>query len=332
MTAPATPVSRRAALAVLLALGTLAPAAALAQQPPRAPRVGVIGERSTSDPFLAAFRRGMSKLGYVDGRNITIEYRYAQGALDQVPRLAKELIDLKVDVLVVGGTVSTQSVMKVSRSVPIVFATVGDPVGSGIVASLTRTGGNVTGLASSSFELSGKQLELLRTAVPKLSRVTVLYNPINPGAKAGIDATKTAAGTLGIELQLLEVRRPEGLAGAFSTMNTWRPGGLLVFADAVFGNQLPRVAKLAADQRLPAMYLRSEFAEAGGLLAYGPSFTDNYRRAAAYVDKILKGAKPADLPVEQPTKFDLAVNLRTAKALGLTLPQELLGRADQVIQ
>jgi putative ABC transport system substrate-binding protein len=332
MTAPATPVSRRAALAVLLALGTLAPAAPLAQQPPRAPRVGVIGERSASDPFLVAFRRGMSKLGYVDGRNITIEYRYAQGALDQVPRLAAELIDLKVDVLVVGGTVSTQSAMKVSRSVPIVFTTVGDPAGSGIVASLARPGGNVTGLASFTFELSGKQLELLHAAVPKLSRVTVLYNPLNPAAKVGIDTTKNAAGALGVELQLLEVRRPENLSGVFSALTPWHSGGLLVLADPVFGNQLPRLAKLAAAQRLPAIYLRSEFAEAGGLLAYGPSIADNYRRAAAYVDKILKGAKPADLPVEQPTRFELAVNLKTAKAFGLTLPQELVGRADQVIQ
>jgi putative ABC transport system substrate-binding protein len=332
MTAPATSVSRRAALASLLALGTLTPAAALAQQPPRAPRVGVIGERSASDPFLAAFRRGMSKLGHVDGRNITIEYRYAQGALDQVPRLAAELIELKVDVLLVGGTVSTQSVMKVTRSVPIVFTAVGDPVGSGIVASLARPGGNVTGLTSLTFELGGKQLELLRTAVPTLSRVSVLYNPLNPAAKVGIDATKTAAGTLGIELQLREVRQPDNLAGAFSALTPWRPGGLLALADPVFGNQLPWLAKLAAAQRLPAIYLRSEFAEAGGLLAYGPSLADNYRRAAAYVNKILKGAKPADLPVEPPTKFDLVVNLKTAKALGLTLPQELVGRADQVIQ
>src|SRR5499426_2924247 len=216
MTAPAMPVSRRAALTVLLAFGVFAPADAFAQQPPRAPRVGVIGEGSASDPFLAAFRRGMSKLGYVDGRNITIVYRYAQGALNQVPRLTAELIDLKVDVLVVGGTVSTQSAMKVSRSVPIVFTTVGDPVGSGIVASLARPGGNVTGLASFTFELGGKQLELLRTAVPKLSRVTVLYNPLNAAAKTGIDTTKTTAGALGVELQLLEVRQPENLAGAFA--------------------------------------------------------------------------------------------------------------------
>jgi putative tryptophan/tyrosine transport system substrate-binding protein len=332
MTAPAMPVSRRAALAVLVAFGALAPAGAFAQQPPRAPRVGVIGERSAGDPFLAAFRRGMSKLGYADGRNITIEYRYAQGALDQVPRLAAELIDLKVDMLVVGGTVSAQSAMKVSRSVPIVFTTVGDPVGSGIVASLARPRGNVTGLSSSTFELGGKQLELLQAALPKLSRVTVLYNPLNSAAKAGIDTTKTAADTLGIELQLLEVRQADNLAGAFSALAPWRPSGLLVLADPVFGSQLPRLAKLAAAQRLPAIYLRSEFAEAGGLLAYGPSFADNYRRAAAYVDKILKGTKPADLPVEQPTKFDLAVNLKTARTFGLTLPQELVGRADQIIQ
>jgi len=332
MIAPATPVSRRAALAFLVALGTLLPSAAIAQQPPRAPRIGVIGERSASDPFLAAFRRGMSKLGYVDGRNITIEYRYAQGVLDQVPRLAAELIDLKVDVLLVGGTVSTQSAMKFSHSVPIVFTTVGDPVTSGIVASLARPGGNVTGLATFSFELGGKQLELLKAAVPKLSRVSVLYNPLNAAAKAGIDTTKAAGGTLGIELQLLEVRQPESLAGAFATLTPWRAGGLLVLADPVFGNQLLRLAKLAAAQRLPAIYLRSEFAEAGGLLAYGPSFSDNYRRAAAYVDKILKGAKPADLPVEQPAKFDLAVNLKTARDFGLTIPQELVGRADQIIQ
>jgi putative tryptophan/tyrosine transport system substrate-binding protein len=332
MTAPAMPVSRRAALAVLLAFGILAPAGAFAQQPPRAPRVGVIGERSASDPFLAAFRRGMSKLGHVDGRNITIEYRYAQGALDQVPRLAAELVDLKVDVLVVGGTVSTQSAMKFSRSVPIVFTTVGDPVGSGIVVSLARPGGNVTGLSSFTFELGGKQLELLHAAVPRLSRVTVLYNPLNSAAKAGIDTIKPAADTLGIELQLVEVRQPDKLAGAFSALTPWRPGGLLVLSDPVFGGQLPRLAKLAAAQRLPAIYLRSEFAEAGGLLAYGPSFADNYRRAATYVDKILKGTKPADLPVEQPTKFDLAVNLKTARTFGLTLPQELVGRADQIIQ
>src|SRR5262244_1004657 len=332
MTPPATPVSRRAALACLLALWTLRPAAGIAQQPPRAPRIGVIGERSASDPFLAAFRRGMSKLGYVDGRNITIEYRYAQGVLDQVPRLAAELIDLKVDVLLVGGTVSTQSAMKASRSVPIVFTTVGDAVASGIVASLARPGGNVTGLASFTFELGGKQLELLQTAVPKLSRVTVLYNPLNAAAKTGLDTTKTTAGALGVELQLLEVRQPENLAGAFSALTPWRPGGLLALADPVFGNQLQRLAKLAAAQRLPAIYLRSEFAEAGGLLAYGPSFSDNYRRAAAYVDKILKGAKPADLPVEQPAKFDLAVNLKTARDFGLTIPQELVGRADQIIQ
>jgi len=332
MTAPAMPVSRRAALAVLLAFGVFAPAGAFAQQPPRAPRVGVIGEGSASDPFLAAFRRGMSKLGYVDGRNITIVYRYAQGALNQVPRLAAELIDLKVDVLVVGGTVSAQSAMKVSRSVPIVFTTVGDPVGSGIVASLARPGGNVTGLSSFTFELGGKQLELLQAAVPKLSRVTVLYNPLNSAAKAGIDTIQEAARALGVELQLLEVRQPENLANAFSALTPWRSGGVLVLSDPVFGSQLPRLAKLAAAQRLPAIYLRSEFAEAGGLLAYGPSFADNYRRAATYVDKILKGTKPADLPVEQPTKFDLAVNLKTARTFGLTLPQALLGRADQIIQ
>jgi putative tryptophan/tyrosine transport system substrate-binding protein len=327
------PLGRRAALAVLLAFGLFAmPHGARAQQPPRAPRIGVIGERSASDPFLIAFRRGMRDLGYVDGRNITIEYRYAQGALDQVPRLAMELIDLKVDVLVVGGTVSAQAAMKASRSVPIVFTSVGDPVGSGIVASLAHPGGNVTGLSNLTFELSGKQLELLKTAAPRISRVAVLYNPLNQAAKLGIDTARDAARALGVELQLVEVREPGELAAAFSTLTPWRPAGLLVLSDPVFGNQLSKLARLAAAQRLPAIYLRNEFAEAGGLLAYGPSFPDNYRRAATYVDKILKGAKPADLPVEQPTKLEFVINLKTAKAFGLVIAPSLVGRADRVIQ
>ncbi len=307
-----------------------APLAAEAQRPSKVPRVGVIGERSPSDPFLAAFRQGLRELGYAEGQSIVIEYRYGHGMLDRVPNLAAELIRLNVDVLVVGGTVAAQSAKALTPTVPIVFVLAGDPVGSGLVASLARPGGNATGMSNFVSELGGKQLELLKVAVPQVSRVTVLYNPANPGP--ALDRTRKAAQALAVELQVLEVRQPNHLASAFSALTPWRPGALLALSDPVLGNELAQLAKLAIKHRLPAMYSRREFTEAGGLLAYGPSFEDNYRRAATYVDKILKGAKPADLPVEQPTKFEFVINLKTAKALGLTIPQSLLLRADEVIR
>jgi putative ABC transport system substrate-binding protein len=212
-----------------------------------------------------------------------------------------------------------------------VFATSGDPVGSGVVASLARPGGNATGISILSPELSGKQLELLKTAVPKASRVGVLYNPANPAADDALKVTREAAHALALDLQLLAVSRPQDLPAAFSALTTSRAGAVLVLADPFLGNELHQISGLAAKNRLPAMYVRGEFAEAGGLLAYGPSFSDNYRRSATYVDKILRGAKPADLPVEQPIKFELVINRKTAKALGLTIPPSLLARADQVI-
>jgi putative tryptophan/tyrosine transport system substrate-binding protein len=305
-----------------------------AQPPSHLPRVGVLGERAPTDPFLAAFRQGLRELGYTEGQNIVIEARYTHGVLDRVPVLAAELLRLKVDVLVVGGTVAAQSAKALTTTVPIVFTRCGDPVGSGLVASLARPGGNATGLSVRVSGLSGKQLEILKTAVPQVSRVAVLYNPVNPSAKPALDEMREVARAraLAVELHVLEVRQPHELASAFAALTAWRAEALLAISDAVFGNTLAELAQLAAENRLPATYERREFVEAGGLLTYGPSFADNYRRAATYVDKILKGAKPADLPVEQPMKFELVINLKTPKALGLTIPPMLLFQADEVIQ
>jgi len=315
-----------------IAFGLLAaPLAAQAQRPSKVPRVGVIWEGLSTDSALAAFRQGLRELGYTEGQNIVIEYRSTHGVPNQVSKLAAELIHLGVEVLVVGGTVSAQSAKAVTTTVPIVFTLAGDPVGSGLVASLARPGGNATGLSNLASELSGKQLELLKAAVPQVSRVTVMYNPANPGAGPALIRAREAARTLAVELQVLEMRQPNELASAFSALKRWRSGALLTLPDPVFADYA-QLSKLATKNRLPAIYASRGFAEAGGLLAYGPNFSDNYRRAATYVDKILKGAKPADLPVEQPTKFEFVINLKTAKALGLTIPQSLLLRADEVIQ
>jgi len=274
----------------------------------------------------------MRELGYTEGQSIVIEYRYTHGVVDQIPTLVAELLRLGVDVLVVAGTVAAQSAKALTTTVPIVFTIPGDPVGSGLVASLARPGGNATGLSSRVSGLSGKQLELLKTAVPQVSRVAVLYNPVNPSARAALDDMLEAARALAVELHVLEVRQPHALASVFAALTAWRAEAVLAFSDPVLGNELAQLAQLAAEHHLPAMYLRREFVEVGGLLAYGVSFADNYRRAATYVDKILKGAKPADLPVEQPIKFELVLNLKTAKALGITFPPTLLIQADEVIQ
>jgi putative tryptophan/tyrosine transport system substrate-binding protein len=326
------PITRRALLAALLGVVTT-PAAVRAQRPARIPRIGVIGERSGTDQFLATFGQGLRDLGYVEGQTIHIEYRYAEGASDRFPRLAAELVRLDVDVLVVGGTVAAQAAKAQTTTVPIVFALAGDPVASGLVSSLARPGGNATGMSSLVPELSAKQLELLKAAAPQISRVTVLYNPDNQ-AHAGptLDEAREAARALGLDLQALEVRHRGELAGAFAALTGWRAGAVLALGDPVIGIDLVPLAQLAARHRLPAMYSRREFAVAGGLLTYGPRSTENYRRVASYVDRILKGAKPADLPVERPTTFEFVINLKTARALGLTISPALLGRADEVLQ
>ena len=320
-------------LAVVLVVSlTLAPVTVEAQQLGQLPRIGVLGDHSSGHPFIAAFRQGLRELGYAEGQNIVIEYRYAQGLADRFRDLAAELIRLKVDVLVVGGTAGALSAKAQTTTIPIVFALAGDPVATGLVGSLSRPGGNVTGVSVFHPEISTKDLELLKGAVPQLSRVAVLYNPDNPVTRSALDETRKAARALSLELHVVEARRPEELTNAFSMATARRPGALLALSDPVFGNVLAELAGLATKHRLPAMYNRREFAEVGGLLAYGPSFSDNYRRAAIYVDRILKGAKPTDLPVEQPTKFELVINAKTAKALGLTIPQSLLVRADEIIQ
>lgn len=319
------------AVVIVLALLTT-PLSAQAPGVFKVPRVGVIGERSASDNFLAAFRQGLRDLGYIEGQNIVIEYRYAQTALDRVPALATELARLPVDVLVVGGTVSAQSARAAAPTIPIVFTTVGDPIGARLVGSLARPGGTITGLSNFLPEMTGKQLEVLKAAVPQLSRVVVLYNPTNPSADDILRGAREAARTLGLELDLVGVRARAEIAGAFSAMAARRAGALLVVSDPVFGGSLAQISKLAIAHRLPAVYARKEFAEAGGLFAYGPSFEANYRRAAEYVDKILKGARPGDLPVEQPTTFDFVINAGTARTLAVTVPPSLLLRADRVIQ
>lgn len=310
-----------------------APLIAEAQQVGKVPRLGVLGERSPADPFLAAFRQGLREHGYTEGQNIVVQYSYAHGVVDRFPELAAELLRLKVDVLVVGGAAAARAAKAQTTTVPIVFALPGDPVGSGLVASLAHPGGNITGTSTLLPDLSRKHLELLKAAVPRVSRVTVLYNAAGrPDGGLALDATREAARALAVELQVLEVRQPNELASAFAAARAQHPDALLALSSPAIGNNLAQLAELAAKHRLPAIYARREFAEAGGLLAYGPSFPDNYRRAATYVDKILKGARPADLPVEQPTKVELVINLKAAKGLGLTIPQSLLLRADEVIQ
>ena len=305
------------------------------QQAGKVPRIGFLGLTSPSDrpSLLDAFRQGLRELGWVEGQNIVIDYRYAEGQVDRLPDLAAELGRLKVDLIVSEGTQGVTAARNATETIPIVMITVRDPVGTGLIASLARPGGNVTGMSGSAgLEIVAKQLELLKETVPKTRRVAILSNPANAYHQLAIRELNVAARSLGVQLQLLEARGPNEFDGAFAAMAQERVGALLVVADSLFLLHRTRLADLAARSRLPAAYGSTEKVEAGGLMSYGPSLRDFYRRAAAYVDKILKGAKPADLPVEQPTKFELVINLRSAKALGLTIPQSLLQRADEVIQ
>ena len=313
-----------------------APLAVEAQQPGRVPRIGVLSLTSPSDrpPLLDAFRQGLRELGWVEGQNIVIDYRYAEGRVDRLPDLAAELVRLKVDLIVASaGTQAATAAKNATETIPIVMIYVRDPVGTGLIASLARPGGNVTGVSGSAgLEIVAKQLELLKETVPKIRRVAILSNPANAYHQLAIREVNVAARSLGVQLQLLEARGPNEFDGAFAAMATERVGALLVLSDAIFNSHRTRLADLAARSRLPAAYGVRESVEAGGLMSYGPSFLDLFRRSAAYVDKILKGAKPGDLPVEQPTKIELVINLKTAKALGLTIPPSLLQRADQVIE
>jgi putative ABC transport system substrate-binding protein len=311
----------------------VAPLAAEAQAPAKVPRIGFLSTTSrTEDPRFEAFLQGLRELGYVDGQNIAIEFRFVEGRPERLPALAAELVRLKVEVIVAAGPAATEAAKQATSTIPIVFAVSGDPVAVGLVASLARPGGNITGLASIAPEVVGKQLELLKEVAPKISRMAILQNPSNPGHPVVVRQAEGAARVLGLQLHIVQARTPSELEAAFATMRSQRVGGVLVVRDAMVFAQRRQIAALAAKSRLPAVYGFRENAEAGGLMAYGASIPLMYRRAATYVDKILKGAKPADLPVEQPTKFELVINLKTAKALGLTIPPSLLGRADEVIQ
>jgi putative ABC transport system substrate-binding protein len=276
----------------------------------------------------------MRALGYVEGQHLVLEYRGAAGQYERFPALAAELVRLPVDVLLVPNTPAALAAKHATTTIPIVMVGISDPVGSGLVASLARPGGNITGLSVMRPELVGKHLEILREVLPTISRVAVLWNPANPVVALNVRATEVAAQALGVQLYLQEARGPDAFDRAFAAMTRAHAGALLVLGDPVFVQHRRRLAELAATSRLPTMYQIQcrAFVEAGGLLCYGPSLLDQWRRAATYVDKILKGAKPADLPVEQPTRFELVINLRTAQVLGITIPPTLLMLADEVIR
>jgi len=307
---------------------------AQAQEPKKAPRLGFLGATSPSAVAarLDAFRQGLRELGYVGGKNIAIEYRYAEGKLDRLPALAAELVRLKVDVIVLAGPASIRPAKEATNTIPIVMANDADPVGSGAIASLARPGGNITGLSNLAPEISGKRLELLKEIVSKLARVAVLGTSATSGTAQALREMKLAAGVFKVQLQYLDVPRPKDIETAFREARKARADAVLVLQGGVFNSQRKQIANLAIKSRLPAIYHAPEWVEDGGLMSYGVSVTDLYRRAATYVDKILKGAKPADLPVEQPKKFEFIINLKAAKQIGLTIPPNVLARADRVIK
>ena len=316
--------------ALLLAFG----AAADAQQSTKIPRIGFLSASSLSSMSARteAFRQGLRELGYVEGKNIVVEYRYAEGKLDRLPALAAELVRLKVDIIVSGGPQVTRAAKEATGTIPIVMGFDYDPVGNGLIASLARPGGNITGLSTLAPELSGKQLELLKEIVPKLSRVAVLGTSTQPGYAQVLKESELAAGALRVKLQYLDVLSPKDIETAFRAATKGRADAVLALQSAVLLPQRTQLADLAVKSRLPATYQASEYLEAGGLMTYSVNVTDLFRRAASYVDKILKGAKAGDLPVEQPTKFELVVNLKAAKQIGLTIPPNVLARADKVIK
>jgi ABC-type uncharacterized transport system substrate-binding protein len=325
--------NRKAFLSAVTGGLLAAPFAAGAQQ--TVPRIGYLSAGApTSNPLvIAAFQQGLRDLGWVEGRNIDIEYRWAEGRFDRLPDLAADLLHLRVDVIIAAPTPAALAAKNATGTVPIVAVSLTHPVELGLVRSLARPGGNVTGLSYSvGADIFGKDLELLKEVVPRVRRVAVLSNPDSPAQPLTVKNVKDAARLLGLQLQLLEARGPEGFDGAFAAMARERVGALLLVQDPAFIPHRVRLVDLAAKNRLPSIFTQREDAEAGGLMSYGPSLSDLYRRAGTYVDKILKGAKPGDLPIEQPTKFELVINLKTAKALGLTIPPSLLQRADQVIE
>jgi len=325
-------IDRRLTVVVILAL--LAASLAAEAQPPKKARIGYLSANPQSDwkDAFEAFRTKLHALGYIEGQNLLIESRYAEGRYERLPQLAADLVRLKVDVIFAFTTPGSLAAKKATSTIPIVFAGVSDPLIPGLVATLTRPGGNVTGVTLITPELSAKRLSLLKEAVPTALRVAVLANPNFPASSSIVAETRLAARALGVEIQVVEVREPQELAKAFGTMTAAKAHALVVVPDPMFVSQRRRIAELAASSRIPAMYHLRLFVEAGGLMSYGADHVEAFQQGAVLVDKILKGAKPADLPVEQPWRFVMAINLKTAKALGLTIPQSLLLRADHVIE
>jgi len=315
----------------VIAGGLVAAPLAAEAQPVKVPRIGVLSPGSSGpSPLFDAFRQGLRELGYVEGQNIRLEYRFAETRLERLSGLATELIDLKVDVILAINSTAAQAALNATKAIPIVFTWVADPLS--LVKNLARPGGNVTGLTTITTELSGKRLELFKAVLPGISRIAVLWNSANPVATAVFREMEGASARLGVQLYPMGVRGSSDLEDAFKAAVWARASALFVVEEGTLFPHRARILSLAAQHRLPAASQFREFAEAGGLLSYGPNLPDLFRRAAIYVDKILKGAKPADLPVDQPTKFELVINLKAAKALGLTIPPSLLGRADEVIQ
>jgi putative tryptophan/tyrosine transport system substrate-binding protein len=325
---------RREFITLLGGAMALWPLAAAAQQTAKLPVVGFLtaGSPGVGTPALPALLEGLRELHWIDGKTVVIEYRYAENRNERLTELAADLVRRKVDVIVTAGTLAPLAARHATTTIPIVMTSAGDPLGSGLVAGLAQPGGNVTGLSMMMADVSGKRLELIKELVPGLSRVAVLWNSANPYPTVVFKETKDAARTLGIEVQSLEVKGPDDFATVFASAKQRRPDALFTIDDPLILSQPDQIVEFAAANRLPAIYSVPRFAEAGGLMAYGASITDLYYRAATYVDKILRGAKPGELPIEQPTKFELVINLKTAKSLGLTVPQTLLVAADKVIE
>jgi len=326
---------RRRAVIALFGAAAASPFTARAQRPVKVARIGCLsgGSRDFVRRNLEFFRQELARLGYTEGRNIAFEYRFAEGDFERLPQLAAELVSLEVDVIVASPTPAAVAAKKATGAIPIVMVNAGDPVGLGLVQSLAHPGGNVTGLAFSvALETLGKGLELLKDAVPNLNRVAVLLNPANPAYSLAKKHVEIAAAASGVQLQLLEVRSQGDFANAFAAMTQERAGAVIIVPDVLSVENARQLAQLAVSTGLPSMHGFREQVEAGGLISYGPNLIEPFRHAAAFVDKLLKGAKPADLPVQQPTKFELVINLKTARALGITIPTTLLARADEVIE
>jgi len=324
---------RRRAFITLLGGAAALPLAARAQQATKLPTIGFLGQstRSAASEWVAAFVQRLRELGWIENRTVAIEYRWAEGRDERFAQIAAEFVRLKVDVILTYGTPSSLAVKKATAVIPIVFAAAGDPVGTGLVASLARPGGNITGLSIQQTDLASKRLEMLREVLPGLRTVAILVHVGSPNSVLEMGEAQAAARTLGLEVVMLEIRRAQDLAPAFEALKS-RADALYVCTDALANTNRIRINIAAVGERLPTMHGSRDYVEAGGLMSYGPNFPDLFRRAGDLVDKILRGAKPADLPVEQPTKFDLVVNLTTAKALGIDVPASLLARADEVIE